>query len=219
MTGSTAAAVLWDMDGVLVDSEPLWTIAETELYAGWGKVWGPEAKAACIGKRLDLAVPIMIAFAGVEADVAEVSAWLQGRMVELFRERLPVRDGALELLEAIHARGVPQALVSASYRALVDAALDTIGREVFAYSLGGDEVTHAKPHPEAYLRAAAAVGAEPGACVVLEDSLTGVQSAEAAGCICVALPEHVHIPPTPSRPVRASFRDLDPDWLLSLPAS
>jgi HAD superfamily hydrolase (TIGR01509 family) len=138
-------------------------------------------------------------------------------MVELFHEQLPMRDGALELLTALHERGVPQALVSASYRALVDAALDTVGRDVFAFTLGGDEVTHAKPHPEAYLTAAAALGADPRQCVVIEDSLTGVESAEAAGCVCVALPEHVHIPATPSRPVLSSFRDVDPDWLLTLP--
>jgi HAD superfamily hydrolase (TIGR01509 family) len=150
--------------------------------------------------------------------VGEVSQWLQTRMVELFHERLPLRDGALELLEALHGRGVPQALVSASYRALVDAALDVVGRDIFAFTLGGDEVTHAKPHPEAYLTAAAALGAEPSQCVVIEDSLTGVEAAEAAGCVCVALPEHVHIPAGPGRPVLTSFRDIDPDWLLSLPA-
>lgn len=220
---SRAAAVLWDMDGVLVDSEPVWTVAETELYASWGRVWGPEVKAACVGKRLEAAVPIMIAFAGLDdgvvADPAEVSAWLLARMRELFAERLRWRAGARELLDAVAARGVPQALVSSSYRVLVDAALLHVPPGRFAFSLAGDEVVHGKPHPEPYLTAATRLGVDPRRCVVIEDTLTGVASAEAAGCTCVVAPEITRVEPTPARPVVGDLREIDPDWLLSLPAA
>jgi HAD superfamily hydrolase (TIGR01509 family) len=213
----TAAAVLWDMDGVLVDSEPLWTVAETELYASWGRVWTDEVKAACVGKRLDDAVPVMIAMAGVEADEADAAAFLLARMTELLRTAAPWRSGARELVTALAARGVPQALVSSSFRVLVDAVLDQVGRGAFAVTLAGDEVQHPKPHPQPYLDAAAALGVDPTACVVIEDSLTGVAAAEAAGCVCLAVPEVVHVEPGPRRPVVEDLATVDVDWLLALP--
>ena len=213
-------AVLWDMDGLLVDTEPLWTVAETELAASFGGAWDEQIKAAVIGTRLDVAVPTVLRWFGVPdtADqVASTSGWLLGRMVELFATSLSPMPGALQLLAALHAEGVPQALVSSSYRVLVDAVLDgAVGP--FAVTVAGDEVVDGKPHPEPYLTAAAALGVDPARCVVLEDSPSGVASGEAAGCAVVAVPSvpGVSLDPAPRRLVATSLESVSVSDLRAL---
>ena len=184
------AAVLWDMDGLLVDSEPLWTIAEIELAAQLGGTWDDQIKAAVVGTRLDVAVPTILRHFGAAhgpAEVAETSAWLLDRMVQLFASTSALMPGAGELLRSLAAAGVPMALVSSSYRVLVDAVLAQ-GLGPFALTVAGDEVVQGKPHPEPYLTAAARLAVDPAQCVVLEDSPSGVAAGEAAGCAVVAVP-------------------------------
>ena len=178
------------MDGLLVDTEPVWTVAEEELARELGGTFSPELKTAIVGTRLDVAVPTILRWYDVEptpAQVASTSAWLLGRVAELFAERQTVLPGVLELLAELRAEQVPVALVSSSYRVLVDAVLRH-GLGPFAVTVAGDEVGQGKPHPEPYLTAAAALGVAPQACVVLEDSPSGVASGEAAGCAVVAVP-------------------------------
>jgi HAD superfamily hydrolase (TIGR01509 family) len=187
----SVAAVLWDMDGLLVDSEPLWTVAEEELACQLGGQWGDDVKAACMGMRLDRAVPAMLSAMGLPArpaDVTSASDFLLARMVQLYADGAPLLPGAAELLAAVSAAGIPNALVSSSYRCLVDAVLDRAGRSRFEVSISGDEVTEAKPAPEPYLRAAAELGVDPMRCVVLEDSVAGALSGAAAGCGVVLVP-------------------------------
>jgi HAD superfamily hydrolase (TIGR01509 family) len=208
-------AVLFDMDGLLIDSEPLWTIAESELAESLGGTFTPEIKAAMIGKRLELAVPILLEGVGrPEADPLEAGEWLLSRMTELFDERLPLQPGAQELLDAVRQAGVPAALVSSSYRRLVDAALHRLGSERFAVTIAGDEVENSKPHPEPYQLAANRIGISPGRCVVLEDSEAGARSAVAAGCPCVVVPTF----PMPAGPWRVvnSLRDITLEGLATL---
>lgn len=182
-------ALLWDMDGLLVDSEPLWTVAERELFADWGIEFTPAMKAAVVGTRLDVAVPRMIAFAGAPAQRApEVAARLLARMVELFSLALPLTAGAGELLAEVADAGVPQALVSSSYRVLVDAVLRGLPGHPFAVSIAGDEVARGKPDPEPYETAAARLGVPTASCVALEDSPAGAMSAAAAGARVVFCP-------------------------------
>lgn len=195
MTGPPLA-VLWDMDGLLVDSEPLWTVAEVDLAARLGgREWTQEIKAACIGRRLDASVPIILAGLGVAATpprVDEASAFLLRRMAELFAtDPLPLLPGARRLLDRLAAAGVPCALVSSSYRVLVDAALAALGEHPFAVTVAGDEVGRAKPDPEPYRTAAALLGVDPRDCVVLEDSVTGARAGVAAGCATVLVPSPV----------------------------
>ena len=220
MTAGLSAA-LFDLDGLLVDSEPLWTVAEEELFDRLGGApWSSAAKRACMGHRLDAAIPIMLSFAGRSAPYDEVADFLLRRMVEQFTAHLPLRPGAVALLDALRARGVPLALVSSSYRVLVDAALRSIGAERFAVVIGGDEVVHAKPDPEPYLVAARRLGVDPARCVVLEDSATGVQAALAAGAACVAVPELQSISPAERLLVVASLTDVtvvDLDRLVASP--
>jgi HAD superfamily hydrolase (TIGR01509 family) len=211
------AAVLWDMDGLLVDTEPLWTVAEHELAARYGAVFTAETKAAIVGTRLDVAVPTLLSRFGAAVgpvEVAEAATWLLARMVELFTPPLPLQPGAAALLAALAERGVPSALVSSSYRVLVDAVLRA-GAGPFRTTLAGDEVVQAKPHPEPYLTAAARLGVDPTRCVVLEDSPAGVRSGTAAGCAVVAVPglPGVRFEPAPRRVVVPTLVGLDPDEL------
>jgi HAD superfamily hydrolase (TIGR01509 family) len=183
-------AVLWDMDGLLVDSEPTWDLAEIELAAQLGGTWDEGIKALVVGTRLELAVPTILRYYGAPdgpTEVAQTSAWLLDRMVQLFASTSALMPGAAELLAALAAEGVPMALVSSSYRVLIDAVLAQ-GVGPFALTLAGDEVVLGKPHPEPYLTAAQRLGADPRRCVVLEDSPAGVVAGEAAGCAVVAIP-------------------------------
>jgi HAD superfamily hydrolase (TIGR01509 family) len=212
-----AAAVLFDMDGLLVDSEPLWTVAEIELARSLGGEWGDDIKTAIIGTRLDVAIPEILEWYDVPRGPDEIAAameFLLTRMVELFHDRLPLMPGALDLLDGVRALGVPTALVSSSYRVLVEAALDSLGRHRFDVTLAGDEVRNGKPSPEPYLTACSLLGIDVTRAVILEDAMSGVRSGEAAGATVVAVPWVAPIEATPRRPVRSSLTDIDPGWLV-----
>jgi HAD superfamily hydrolase (TIGR01509 family) len=214
---SAPIGVLFDMDGLLIDSEPSWTIAETALMVHLGAVMTPEVKEMIIGTHISQAARTVLDYTGSSESVEWVKAFLMERMVELFSHELPLMPGARELLDGLGARGVPLALVSASYRALVDAALDDLGAHRFAATIAGDEVTYPKPDPEAYLRAGSALGVPPERCVVVEDSVSGVAAGEAAGCVVVAVPTFPGMVSRQRRYVVDSLVGLDIDWLLSLP--
>lgn len=179
------------MDGLLVDSEPVWTVAERELFASWGMAFTPSMKAAVVGRRMDASVQLMIELGAPGSDgatAAAVADRLLHRMAEMFAEDLPLLPGVTDLLAAAHAAGIPQALVSASYRLLVDAVLAGLPGEPFDVAVAGDEVTHGKPHPEAYLTAAARLGVDAHDCIVLEDTPTGARAGAAAGAAVVYCP-------------------------------
>lgn len=211
-------AVLFDMDGLLVDSERVWLEVESDVMAWLGGEWTPAHQERLVGGSLDVAVAYMLELTGAGADPEEVG----GRMLDGMAERLtacvPMMPGAKELLAEIRAAGVPAALVSSSHRRLIEPVLDAVGREHFALSVAGDEVSRTKPDPEPYLTAAARLGADPGRCVVLEDSPNGVAAAEAAGCVTVAVPGVLPIPPAPGRAVVASLREVSLATLRALPA-
>jgi HAD superfamily hydrolase (TIGR01509 family) len=209
-------AVLFDMDGLLVDSEPVWSVAEAEMMAWLGGPWSLEIKALCVGRRVDESCRILVGVAGSSVPPEQAEEWLAGRMCELLRENLPLLPGAVELVDACRAEGVRTALVSSSYRALVDVALESIGAERFDVTVAGDEVVDAKPAPEPYERAAAALGVHPADCVVVEDSAAGAQSGEAAGCPVLLVPNVVDVPGGPGRTVVSSLAEVTVERLRSL---
>lgn len=209
-------AVLFDMDGLLVDSEPVWSVAEAEIMDWLGGPWNLEVKARCVGRRIDESCRILVEVAGSDVAPEEVERRLIARMCGLFRADLPLLPGALELVDAVRAAGVATALVSSSYRALIGAALESIGAHRFDVTLGGDEVVRGKPDPEPYATAATTLGVHPADCVVLEDSLAGAQSGEAAGCQVVVVPNVVAVPPAPRRAVVPSLTDVTVDRLRAL---
>jgi HAD superfamily hydrolase (TIGR01509 family) len=205
------AAVLWDFDGTLADTEPLWIEAEFELITTLGGTWSEEQANELVGNSLiDSAIYILNAIDRHDLDPAWVVERLLDRVVEFLAGRpMPWRPGALELLTSLGAAGVPCALVSASYRVLLDAALAQLPAGTFAVSVAGDEVSEGKPHPEPYEKACAALGVEARRCVVIEDSVTGARSGNAAGCLVLAVPNRVEVPPAPRRRVVPSLSGLD----------
>ena len=210
-TGPLPAALLFDMDGLLVDTERTWFAVESEVMADLGAPWGPEHQAALVGGPLEKSVQYMLDHAG-RSDVspAELRLVLLDGMVRHLRAG-PVnwQPGAQRLLAEAAAAGVPRALVSSSLRPVVDAVLDAIGRHHFGVTVSGDDVEQTKPHPDPYLLAAHLLGVPPRDCVALEDSETGATSAVSAGCVTVVVPSLVPVPPEVGHHHAASLTELD----------
>jgi HAD superfamily hydrolase (TIGR01509 family) len=212
----STTAVLFDMDGVLVDSEPVWFEVETALVEGMGGTWSREDQAKCIGGTVDWFCRYVIELTGSARTPDDVQEEVLASMAARFTDALTIHDGALELVDAVRERGARTALVTSSYRVLVDPALHWLGAHRFDAVITGDEVRSGKPHPEPYLTACRAVGVDPSAAVVVEDSSSGVRSALAAGCAVVVVPSVAPIEPGDGRHVVDSVRSIDPEWLLGL---
>ncbi|ACZ30511.1 HAD-superfamily hydrolase, subfamily IA, variant 3 [Xylanimonas cellulosilytica DSM 15894] len=194
-TGTLPAAVLWDMDGTLVDTEPYWIAAEHELVDAHGGTWSHEQALQLVGNSLPASARILQA-AGVRLGEAEIVEFLLDRVVASVRTHVPWRPGARELLRTVADAGVPCALVTMSYRrfaAEVVAQTDGALRVVVT----GDDVAHGKPHPEAYLTAAERLGVPIDECVAIEDSPTGIASALASGARTLGVEAVVPVPPQP----------------------
>jgi HAD superfamily hydrolase (TIGR01509 family) len=201
-------AVLFDMDGLLVDTEPLWFDVELEVMAKLGGEWTPGDQIAVLGSPSASAARYMIQRSGAEADPAEVGRWMDEGIVSRVREQVVILPGALDLLEDLHAAGVPCGLVSASVRPMVDAVLARVGAGHFAVTISGDDVSRSKPDPEPYLKAIEALGADASRCVVLEDSPNGVAAGLAACCWVVAVPHAATIQPAPRLRVVGSLAEV-----------
>ena len=215
-TGLKLQGVLFDMDGTLLDSEKLWDVALEDLATALGGDLSPRARQRMVGSSLARSIAIMHGDLGIDADPESSGAYLTERAAELFRTALVWKPGARQLLHAVHDAGVPAALVTSTNRPLTEIALDTLGRELFAASVCGDEVVRPKPHPEPYLTAAALIGASPKQCVAIEDSPLGIAAAEAAGCAVLAVPSEVAIEPAPTRSVRDSLTGLTVQHLAAM---
>ncbi len=188
------AAVLWDMDGTLVDTEPFWIRAETELVTAHGGIWTQDDAHALVGLDLLDSAAYIRRVGGVDMAPAAIVELMMERVIEQMAAAPPWRPGALDLLAALGDAGIPSVLVTMSWRRLVGAVVDLLPAGSFAATVAGDEVERGKPHPEPYLAAADIVGVEPGACVAIEDSPTGARSARAAGCVVLGVPHVVEIP-------------------------
>jgi HAD superfamily hydrolase (TIGR01509 family) len=216
MTGALPAAVLWDMDGTLVDTEPAWFAAEHALVAEHGGTWSDEHARAIVGTPLLVGAAYIREHGGVDLPPEVIVERLLDRVVADVRRSLVWRPGARELLFALVDEGVPCALVTMSYTRLTDAVVATLPEGTFAAVVTGDEVRHGKPHPEPYLTAAARLGVAPQDCIAIEDSLPGVGSAEAAGAAVVAVPHVAAVPPGPKRVVVETLAGLTPAALTHL---
>jgi HAD superfamily hydrolase (TIGR01509 family) len=210
---SPPAAVLWDMDGTLVDTEPYWIEAEYALVAEHGDAWSDEHAHALIGNPLLVSAEYLRAHGGVDLEPLQIVERLLAHVVGRVTERVPWQPGARELLAELSARAVPMALVTMSWTSLADAVLSRLPAGTFAAVVTGDQVRHGKPHPEPYLLAAERLGVDPAACVAVEDSVTGLSSAEAAGVRTIGVPHLVPLPAAPGRVLIDSLADLDVDRL------
>ncbi len=179
-------AVLWDMDGTIVDTEPYWMIAQGELVASYGGTWTHEAAMTLVGSGLDRTARILQEF-GVRMEGDAIIELLSSRVMDQVTERAPWRPGAVEMLRELHDAGVPQALVTMSIGRMAHHIAGLLPFEPFAAVVSADDVTEMKPHPEPYLRAADALGVDISRCVAIEDSVTGVTSAVASGAAVVGV--------------------------------
>ena len=192
-TSDFYSAVFFDMDGLLVNSEPLWLESETEMMAEYGYQWVESDQAACLGGPLDRVGDYMSDLINGKRDGKSLMLEIIDRMVVKFKGDLPFMPGAVELVNDLRARNVEITLVSASPRSLVDAALSNFEINPFARSISSNDVKVTKPDPEGYLLAATSGGHEISNCLVLEDSLTGVTAAKASGAWVLAVPHLVAI--------------------------
>lgn len=191
------AALLWDLDGTLVDTEPYWIRAEHALVERFGGTWTDELAHQLVGNPLLVSADFIIANSPVTMDREEIVQELMGSVIDQVSEHVPWRPGAQALLaEAVDA-GIPDALVTMSWQPLARAVVEALPEGTFAVVVTGDQVTHGKPHPEPYERACELLGVDPAAAVAIEDSPTGVRSAVAAGVPTVAVPHVVPVPEIP----------------------
>ncbi|MFL5995754.1 MAG: HAD-IA family hydrolase [Streptomyces sp.] len=205
-------AVLFDMDGTLVDTERLWWEAVEQVA---GRALTEEDRPEVLGRPVEYTAAWLAAITGTPA--ADLAETLHREFADRVRTGIVPRPGALALLDALAREGVPTALVTASPRAVADTVLHTLGADRFAVSVTADDTPHTKPAPDPYLAACRALGVDPALCVAVEDTETGVASAEAAGCAVLAVPSLAPIEAAPGRTVLASLEGVTVDRLRSLP--
>lgn len=183
-------AVLWDMDGTLVDTEPYWIAGEKKLVAGFGRTWTDEDSLQLVGNDLEGSAAVLQS-AGVDMPVSEIVEHLTDQvLVQLAEQGVPFRPGAKELLLALRESGVKTAIVTMSRHRMAEQVVGSIEFDAFDAVLGGDDVTRPKPFPDPYLAGAEALGVDISDCVALEDSPTGLRSAVASGATSVGI-EHL----------------------------
>ena len=200
----TPNALIFDMDGLLIDSEPLWWSVEKQLAAEHGKVWTDEMAHACIGKGLPNAVNAIASNLAIDIETDAGVRYLVDKFIER-KSELQLKAGARELIEKAQRGSVRLALASSSTKRLIAAVMDRFSdiAPAFAHLVSGEHVENSKPAPDIFLLAASRLGVAPDGCVVLEDSIAGVKAGVAAGMMTIAVPEFE----------RASFDGLTPHIL------
>jgi HAD superfamily hydrolase (TIGR01509 family) len=201
-------AVLFDMDGLLVDTEPLWFEIESEVMARLGGDWSQADQAELVGGSLQTTLDYLLGKATRPVSRERLARWmLDGMVSRLNRSSVTLRPGAFDLLAEVRAAGAPYALVTSSERVIMDAVLRGTGLE-FPVTVCAEDVTRIKPDPEPYLLATKLLGVDPASSVVLEDSPNGVVAAEAAGCRVIAVPNVAPVPSAPGRVIVDSLTEV-----------
>lgn len=189
--------MIFDLDGVLVDSEIWWDEVRQAFATAHGRSWGPDDQAAVMGANSAAWARTMRERLRLDMDATAIEAAIVDGVVDRYRrEGPPIIDGAVAAVERIAAEHAV-AVASSAHRAVIDAALGAIGlAQAFAVVVSSDEVAHGKPAPDVYLEAARRLGADPRSCLVVEDSRNGVAAARAAGMTVVLVP-NASVPPAP----------------------
>ncbi len=209
-------AVLFDMDGLLVDTEPQWFRAETSVVAALGGDWGKLHQEALLGSNLEFAADYMVRHTSSDRSVAEVMRMLREAMSRELAAGVVLRPGVSTLVSALLDLDVPMGIVTSSVREHLDVVLEFLPSDAFRITVTADDVTRLKPHPEPYLRAVELLEVAASRTVVLEDSPAGVDAGEAAGCHVVAVPSVVDIEPRARRHVVRSLDEVDVATLTAL---
>ncbi|WP_308013001.1 HAD family hydrolase [Microbacterium tenebrionis] len=184
-------AVLWDMDGTLVDTEPYWMASETALVESFGGTWSHEQALQLVGSGLNESAEILRA-AGVDMAGDAIVDHLTDAVRRLLETRgVPFRPGARELLRDLQDAGIPSALVTMSLGRMARSVVDLIGFPAFDVVVPGDEVDRPKPHPEPYLKAARLLDIDIAEALVIEDSPTGLRAGLASGAVTLGVPHIV----------------------------
>lgn len=185
------------MDGTLVDTEPYWLAAEHQLIEEWGGTWSQADGLQLVGNGLEASARVFQS-RGVELEVDEIIQTLTDRVMTRIEVEVPWRPGARELLKELRDAGVKTALVTMSIRRMALRVVEAIGFDAFDVVVSGDDVAHAKPDPEPYLRAAMLLEVDPTDAVAIEDSAPGIASAVASGAVSIGVPLHVPLAESPS---------------------
>ncbi len=203
------AAVLWDMDGTLVDTEPYWIQTEFELAERYGGTWSEAHALNLVGNDLLESGRYIRKHMGIDRTPEQIVEELLDGVVARVEQEVPWRPGAVDLIDRVRAAGVPCGLVTMSWDRFVAPILAQLPPETFRVVVTGDRVSRGKPHPEPYLTAAAALGLRPADCLAIEDSNTGAKSAEAAGCLVLVVENHVPVLATERRIFADTLEGID----------
>lgn len=187
-------AVLWDLDGTIVDTEPYWFEAEYAVVAAHGDSWSDEHARAVVGFDLLDSGRYMIEHGGVRLTPHEIVEMMLDSVVSNIKRSVPWRPGARELLADVRTSDIPTALVTMSWRRFANEVMEALPAGAFDVAVVGDDVERGKPHPDPYLLAAERLGVDITRCIAIEDSPTGVASALAAGATVLAVPHVVDVP-------------------------
>lgn len=191
-------AVLWDMDGTVIDTEPLWLRAERAMLARYGIDMTDSISEALVGTGLRAGAELFQSL-GVPMDVdAIVAEWVRG-VAQAMDEAPPAwRPGAVALLESLRRASIPCVLVTMSLRVLAEQVVAKLPEATFTGIIAGDEVEFEKPHPDPYLRGAASIGVPIQNCLAIEDSIPGLTSAASSGAVAVGVPHLVPLDAAPA---------------------
>lgn len=208
----TFSAAFFDMDGLFLDSEPQWHLSQQEICARYSYSWDDDDQRICIGGPLSRVGDYISDICAHDMTGPQVVQELTEMMLVKLSTKAILMPGAFVAVERVR-QVMPVALVSASPRILMDAALTTLPKDFFQFSISADDVIRTKPFPDPYLEAAKRMGVTTGSCVVFEDSLTGIASAKSAGCAVVAVPHYVDVALAPKVRVVASLEEVSLDFL------
>jgi len=200
------------MDGLFLDSEPQWHLSQQELCARYSYAWDDDDQRICIGGPLSRVGDYISDICAHDMTGPQVAQELTEIMLVKLSTKAILMPGAFAAVERVR-QVMPVALVSASPRILMDAALTTLPKNFFQFSISADDVTRTKPFPDPYLEAAKRMGVTTGSCVVFEDSLTGIASAKSAGCAVVAVPHYVDVALAPKVRVVTSLEEVSLEFL------
>lgn len=208
----TFSAAFFDMDGLFLDSEPQWHLSQQEICARYSYLWDDDDQRICIGGPLSRVGDYISDICAHDMTGAQVVQELTEMMLVKLSTKAILMPGAFAAVERVR-QVMPVALVSASPRILMDAALTTLPQDFFQFSISADDVARTKPFPDPYLEAAKRMGVTTGSAVVFEDSLTGIASAKSAGCAVVAVPHYVEVILAPKVRVVTSLDDVTLEFL------
>ncbi|MEQ8672070.1 MAG: HAD family phosphatase [Aggregatilineales bacterium] len=195
-TKPTFQAIIFDMDGLLVDSEKVWQIAEEQLIAVRGRVYTDDVREQIIGLRLDEFMQKIKDIYQFEESLEALVEDLNTRMMDLIPKEVNAQPGAQEMIEYVRAQDIPCAIASSSPMSIIDATIGAMGWDTsFANRFSADDDARGKPAPDVYLRAVKTLGFDPAECLALEDSPNGSRAAVAAGMTCYAVPDPTHSTP------------------------